>query len=628
MAWDQPRTIKLYLHPPLCRRQITLWPDLKLVSKMVGPAKGVAPDDHGIRFLCGEGAEPVNWLASEWNVRDDGLPLPELHARWGAFDLTLEAFCEHASQPTTWLRLRVTNRSLVPQPFELGLMGRTGLDGLLIGMRGDYYASYRPELGHWAMIPNTWHMENGGLTDGDHRLAVAPPEGATLEWIERNPTNIHARSYARSRCEVEGHRTVHWLLTLGSKPKVTPTERAWGQARDRALAAWRQDLCELALRPDTDDIEIQRVFASLVVQSLQMLAVDGDGRTRPRQGARCDGVWPVEAIEWLQALDRIGLEAWAERGYGFFRDRQIGPDDPSGDAGRFIGIEAPHWTSETGGLLVGLGYHLIRARDQALFQSWREPLLRAVAWIQAQRAQTDSKVDPLGRGLFPAGIGHDWQWEGQYWCFTDGWSYMGLCQAAAALEAYEDPAASEVRRAANAYGQALRDTLQLLYAGHEEDDLFYVPNVLGVPERYPPYGPYHGDGPIALIRAGIIPAESRLFEQVEAYFRHQGWMRNGLTALMTDSLLTQGYFADPWAGHTWYTSFSDYPWFMAWLERGERDKATQTLQAQLRYAMSSEYYMLERYADNDDTFCPWQPNASANGRTIMMLLEYFGEAPA
>jgi hypothetical protein len=34
--------------------------------------------------------------------------------------------------------------------------------------------------------------------------------------------------------------------------------------------------------------------------------------------------------------------------------------------------------------------------------------------------------------------------------------------------------------------------------------------------------------------------------------------------------------------------------------------------------------MLERFADNDPTFCPWQPNASANGRLIQMLFEFFG----
>ena len=44
----------------------------------------------------------------------------------------------------------------------------------------------------------------------------------------------------------------------------------------------------------------------------------------------------------------------------------------------------------------------------------------------------------------------------------------------------------------------------------------------------------------------------------------------------------------------------------------------------MRYGMSAEFYMQERYADNDPAFCPWQPNASANGRLILMLFDYYG----
>jgi hypothetical protein len=60
---------------------------------------------------------------------------------------------------------------------------------------------------------------------------------------------------------------------------------------------------------------------------------------------------------------------------------------------------------------------------------------------------------------------------------------------------------------------------------------------------------------------------------------------------------------------------------MSW----KRPKTKQTLLAQFEYAMTPEFYIQERYADNDPAFCPWQPNASANGRTIMMLLDFYGE---
>jgi hypothetical protein len=58
-----------------------------------------------------------------------------------------------------------------------------------------------------------------------------------------------------------------------------------------------------------------------------------------------------------------------------------------------------------------------------------------------------------------------------------------------------------------------------------------------------------------------------------------------------------------------------------------RAEAPKTLDAQIRYGMTAEWVMQERYADNDPSFRPWQPNASANGRLLMMLMDFCGEAP-
>ena len=41
--------------------------------------------------------------------------------------------------------------------------------------------------------------------------------------------------------------------------------------------------------------------------------------------------------------------------------------------------------------------------------------------------------------------------------------------------------------------------------------------------------------------------------------------------------------------------------------------------------MTDEYYMVERYADNDPYYVPWSPNSSANGRLISMLLDFYGD---
>lgn len=53
-----------------------------------------------------------------------------------------------------------------------------------------------------------------------------------------------------------------------------------------------------------------------------------------------------------------------------------------------------------------------------------------------------------------------------------------------------------------------------------------------------------------------------------------------------------------------------------------------TLDARMRNGMTAEWTMQERYADSDPSFCPGQPNASANGRLLMMLMDIYGEAEA
>jgi hypothetical protein len=125
-----------------------------------------------------------------------------------------------------------------------------------------------------------------------------------------------------------------------------------------------------------------------------------------------------------------------------------------------------------------------------------------------------------------------------------------------------------------------------------------------------------------LFRAGIIQPGSTVFKQVEAYFRNRNFIREGFTGLMPCSLI-EYLPTEHTSGHEWYVVTSDVYWFHAWLACGETEKARLVFYTMLKFAMSAEFYMLERFADNDPTFTPWQPNASANGRMLLMMLEFF-----
>ena len=73
--------------------------------------------------------------------------------------------------------------------------------------------------------------------------------------------------------------------------------------------------------------------------------------------------------------------------------------------------------------------------------------------------------------------------------------------------------------------------------------------------------------------------------------------------------------------HIWYTTWSELQWFRAWMREGRGDLAAQTLDACLKYALTDEFYVGERYHDATPWYYPWSPNASGAGRLVMMLLD-------
>ena len=62
----------------------------------------------------------------------------------------------------------------------------------------------------------------------------------------------------------------------------------------------------------------------------------------------------------------------------------------------------------------------------------------------------------------------------------------------------------------------------------------------------------------------------------------------------------------------------------AWQRVGRSDLAEKALDACLKYALTDELYVGERYHDANPWYYPWSPNASGSGRITMMLLERKG----
>ena len=99
---------------------------------------------------------------------------------------------------------------------------------------------------------------------------------------------------------------------------------------------------------------------------------------------------------------------------------------------------------------------------------------------------------------------------------------------------------------------------------------------------------------------------------------------HGLAARMTnDDCGSPGLY-----GNVYYTGVAEVNWIEAWLARGDKEKAEAYMRGVLRYNVTPEFIVSERYCSTDPWFTPWQPNASGSGRLCHLLLDYYGEKKA
>ena len=618
-SWHRQLTTKMYLHPPKSESIVTIWPDFKILMSHLDPDTWLDPQAHGFILLDGETRQPVLWRDSKWHVRDDGAPLHRLENRSGDSIYEMEAFCLGGPSPRICTRLVVRRSQADMKRGRVILLPRSGKESLMISYAGDGYNSYDPRVEIWGMIRNGWAPVEGGLVNGDYSISVQPCGPAKLNWSDGgSQARLHERHCLLIDFEfdAEGCFQLDLLLQRGDVGGFDLDEE-----RRKAETFWAKELGRITETPKFEAPEYRRMFLHLTVQMLQMIVCHrGGAHTAVIQGVTNRGIWPTEAVEFLVALDRIGIHSYPGEVYDYLCSRQICDGE---DRGRIPSLLAPNWANNTGGVLWGLSQHLVFQNDRAAFERFREPMREGYLWIKRTREKTLSGEYP-GNGLFPPMMGTDWHGcVAQSWCWTDAWNIMGVEQYCRLLEHFADPEKEAVSSELRAYRAIMDRELRKVVAGKEKAEEIMIPNRLGDSPSDPPPGPYFADGPSNLIRMGLISPGSQTLRQVENYFRNRGLMARGLCGLMTDSLLVNGVNADYWAGHTWYTTLSEMPWFFAWLENGSFEKAEETFLALARYAMTSEYCLSERYADNDPAFAPWQPNASAAGRFVMMMFAYF-----
>lgn len=218
--------------------------------------------------------------------------------------------------------------------------------------------------------------------------------------------------------------------------------------------------------------------------------------------------------------------------------------------------------------------------------------------------------DELAEGIFPPLRNSDWEQVIQTWA-SDAFNIHHLKPFVDLLERYNDPRATEVREEYEEYILAMRKYMKPIL--DKAEDELYIPMIpIGDDKRYVVDELMPLLGYAEHVRAGVI-------DNVEDLKRLRKWAikanryNEGLTGRMISGS----------SRHCWYLSFPDLRWFQAWEKFGEIDRMKEIYEDQLRWGVTDEYYMVERFDETDPYFLPWSPNASAMARVIIMMLSLF-----
>lgn len=616
--WERPFTMKRYLHPPVAEEMVTMWSQFMF---LIGDIyKGGMPHQTpagGLCFLHGEDDEEFDLTTVHFETRDDGFPIHAFSFDMGDWSVRAEAFCDSALSPTAFIKVSLTNPTLWPVSGTLGMITRTAVENTLHAMGDpDGYRSYHSNVRFWGNAPRTWKFAGDTLSDGTFsiRFGECPFD---LRWQgEVRGLPWYRRGILKVGFTLEPGETRSMTLAFR---KGEPCEFDYDREKANCEQFWEGELARIRVYPNGDNPKYRTLIRSLTAQCLQMFCrYIGEPKSFiPRQGGTQRRVWVCEAFEFLKALDRIGdYFHYTQAAYDFFFDSlQIRDGD---DAGQ-IGTEAGSipWAGATGSALSGLSYHLKMRGDKALFLHYRDRMFAAFEWVERKRAESVPGKYP-GAGVLPPLRACDWEIQTQNWTKSDLRSLEGYLDFADCLKFFADPELPRVDAAIADYRRVLKEIVDNVQSEVDDDELMLC-GAIGEVLTDPTVTTANIGDDVFLSCLGVIAHDGEEMRKVERYYENRGMYKNGLHNLMH---ATAGGPTE--MGYTWYVNYGDKYWFDHYMALGDRENAWAVLQGQLKYGMSQEYYMLERYSSSDRYFVPWMPNASANGRTIRMLCDYFG----
>lgn len=603
-TWQRGVTAKKYLQPPCSESLVTLWPDAKIVIGTVYGVGDEQPLSCGLRFFRGDIPTGLPREETVQSAREDGIPVHSIQRRTERCFFGVEAFCDIQRRPDVYIKVTLDNQSGMNAEEHLTLMLKQGKENLLTGSDDDGYCPYISDSAPWFALPCEAGYENGvlALDNGECRLSV---NGESFYGNGSGMLRLDFSVPAKEKREI--------FLAFGP---TAPASFDYYAEREKAENFWRSELAAIKHLPASDDPEIGVICRNFTAQFLQLFACPrGHDYVLPRQGSMQRLIWPSEDMPVVEAMSKMGdfskyLRPVMDTYFSLLQQ----PD------GQIVNFGIP-WASVTGCCLFAFACYTRNNDDREYFEKYRQNALRGLRWIEKTRHSTDGDPRYFG-GLFPPMRSCDYEQPGaQCWTQTDSLNLTGCYELEKAFRHFGGEGVEETAAVVAGYRQAYIDIIKPYCEGRTQPFTFPVdPHDDPVREKEYENGvaPHREMGTPMILSLGVVDESGNIPALLEEGCRAVHGFERGLTWRLAD----RGVYRD--GRMMWYGSYTDFEWFKYYMRSGQREKAKQVLDAQLLYIMTPEYYMMERYDETNPYYVPWLPNGSANGRTILMMFDYYG----
>lgn len=617
LSWERPRTTRRYLHPPLSERLYVLFNDAKINFAEVFHDQAFSNRHYKTEmsdvcwFLRGEKFKPLDFKAAENIIPEDGTPLHGL--RWKLADgieVRLDACCDVERKATCHGRFSVSNQGTAHYSEQFAVRMRHGLEWVILGCdrtayAPDYYRSYRSVPEALEMAPLSWRLSGNALVSSEGRFMtfLPPPNGAS--WDRLNGAYIF-------RVELEPGQELAFEFALGIGELVLP---AYDRAASETAAWWRREFGKMTRVPFgiATDSRRMRLAKNMLVQMLQCFARPiGCDYVLPRQGGLQRWVWPWDNAAALAALPMLGdYDDYVKAAVEFYFDLYSG--NYVGENRGRMGPFGYDWDCNTANCLGILGRYVLDTGDDKTWTKFRASALSAFRWVMRHRVQNGTRTQVAG--LFPAGRPSDYEGNAQVWGFTDCENLRGLKLYLEAAKKFEEPALDEISSGTLDYAAAVGRVLEQAKRDSKGKSRLYLPltpdgtDGAALPKGFPRN--YHALVADVGLMYGLLDTEDvrRIWNEAVA---SELVSTNGLTGNFPP-------YEDLSSSHYWYMTSSDNDWHLVLKAIGDEKQAEIIRTATFRFAMTEEFYVGERYKDDDPWFLPWSPNCSGAGRIIQML---------